>query len=199
MSKEATGQMGTIIGSDAYWSKINSNTLFGSLMGSRTDYQAAIGQLGTKAAAAIEEIYEDLSNLGAKIRYLPSSDRNALAKQVEGLYDICRMSGVSVWHNSECVHGLNLSIMSPWTSSFRDERSIERAIEFIERSRFSGDAAMKLLQEAARWSISFAAGGDKEKQEFLETAAQGNLSSRFLQDVAAEYQNRHTIQRYEGR
>jgi len=60
MSKEATGQMGAIVGSDAYWSKINSNTLFGSLMGSRTDYQAAIGQLGTKAAAAIEEIYEDL-------------------------------------------------------------------------------------------------------------------------------------------
>ena len=65
-------------------------------MSSRTDYQATIGQLGTKAAAAIEEVYEDLSNLGAKIRYLPSSDRNALAKQVEGLYDICRMSGVSV-------------------------------------------------------------------------------------------------------
>ena len=199
MSKEATGQMGAKIGSSEYWSAVNKNTLFGSLMGSQTDYQVAIGQLGTKAAAAIEEIYEDLSNLGAKIRYLPSSDRNALAKQVEGLYDICRMSGVSVWHKSECVHGLNLSIMSPWTSSFRDERSIERAVEFIERSRFSGDTAMKLLQEASRWSISFAAGGDREKQEFLETAAQGNLSSRFLQDVAAEYQNRHTIQRYEGR
>ena len=199
MSKEATGQMGAKIGSSEYWSAVNKNTLFGSLMGSRTDYQATIRQLGTKAAAAIEEVYEDLSNLGAKIRYLPSSDRNALAKQVEGLYDICKMSGVSVWHNSECVHGLNLSIMSPWTSSFRDERSIERAIEFVERSRFSGDAGMKLLQEAARWSISFAAGGDREKQAFLETVAQGNLSSRFLQDVAAEYQNRHTIQRYEGR
>ena len=199
MSKEATGQMGAKIGSSEYWSAVNKNTLFGSLMGSQTDYQATIGQLGTKAAAAIEEIYEDLSDLGAKIRYLPSSDRNALAKQVEGLYDICKMSGVSVWHNSECIHGLNLSIMSPWTSSFRDERSIERAVEFIERSRFSGDTAMKLLQEASRWSISFAAGGDREKQEFLETAAQGNLSSRFLQDVAAEYQNRHTIQRYEGR
>jgi len=199
VSKEATGQMGAKIGSSEYWSVVNKNTLFGSLMGARTDYQATIGQLGTKAAAAIEEVYEDLSDLGAKIRYLPSSDRNALAKQVEGLYDICKMSGVSVWHKSECVHGLNLSIMSPWGSSFRDERGIEKAIEFIERSRFSGDAGMKLLQEAARWSISFAAGGDKEKQEFLETAAQGNLSSRFLQDVAAEYQNRHTIQRYEGR
>jgi len=199
MSKEATGQMGAKIGSSEYWSAVNKNTLFGSLMGSQTDYQVAIGQLGTKAAAAIEEIYEDLSNLGAKIRYLPSSDRNALAKQVEGLYDICKMRGVSVWHNSECVHGLNLSIMSPWGSGFRDERGIEKAIAFIERSRFSGDTAMKLLQEAARWSISFAAGGDKEKQEFLETAAQGNLGSRFLQDVAAEYQIRHTIQRYEGR
>ena len=199
MSKEATGQMGAIIGSDAYWGKINNNTLFGGLMGSRTDYQAAIGQLGAKAAAAIEEIYEDLSNLGGKIRYLPSSDRNDLAKQVEGLYDICKMSGVTVWHNSECVHGLNLSIMSPWTSSFRDERSIERAIEFIERSRFSGDAGMKLLQEAAGWSISFAADGDREKQEFLEAVAQGNLSNRFLQDVADEYQNRNTIQQYEGR
>ena len=199
MSKEATGQMGTIIGSDTYWSRVNHTTMFGGLMGSKTSYQATLRQLGTKAATVIEEIYEDLSTLGSKIRYLPSSDRNALAKQVEGLYDICKMSGVSVWHNSECIHGLNLSIMSPWGSSFRDERGIEKAIEFIERSRFSGDVGMKLLQEAARWSISFAAGGDREKQEFLETVAQGNLSSRFLQDVSAEYQNRHTIQRYEGR
>ena len=113
MSKEATGQTGAKIGSSEYWSAVNKNTLFGGLMDTRTDYQATIRQLGTKAAAAIEEVYEDLSNLGAKIRYLPSSDRNALAKQVEGLYDICKMSGVSVWHNSECIHGLNLIILSP--------------------------------------------------------------------------------------
>ena len=77
MSKEATGQMGAKIGSSEYWSAINKNTLFGSLMDSGTDYQATIGQLGTKAAAGIE-----------------------------------------------------------------------KAIAYIERSRFSGDAAMKLLQEA---------------------------------------------------
>jgi len=199
MSKEATGQSGAKIGSSEYWSRINHTTMLGGLMGSKTSYQATIGQLGTKAAAAIEEIYEDLSALGSKIRYLPSSDRNALAKQVEGLYDICKMGGVSVRHNSECIQGLNLSIMSPWTSSFRDERGIEKAISFIDKSRFSGSEAMKLLQEASKWSISFAAGGNKEKQAFLETAAQGNLSSRFLKDVADEYQNRHTTQRYEGR
>jgi len=199
MSKEATGQSGAKIGSSEYWSRANHTTMLGGLMGSKTSYQATIGQLGTKAAAAIEEIYEDLSALGSKIRYLPSSDRNALAKQVEGLYDICKMGGVSARHNSECVQGLNLSIMSPWTSSFRDERGIEKAISFIDKSRFSGSEAMKLLQEASKWSISFAAGGNKEKQAFLETAAQGNLSSRFLKDVADEYQNRHTTQRYEGR
>lgn len=34
MSKEATGQMGAIIGSSEYWSKINRSTLLGSLVGS---------------------------------------------------------------------------------------------------------------------------------------------------------------------
>lgn len=117
---------------------------------------------------------------------------------MEGLYDVCKMSGVSARHNSECVQGLNLSIMSPWNRGFRDERAIEKAISYINKSRFSGSEALKLLGEASRWSISFACGSDRAKQAFLEAVAQGN-NSRFLQDVADEYQNRNGSQRYEGK
>ena len=187
MTKEATGQMGTIIGSDTYWSRVNHTTMFGGLMGSKTSYQATLRQLGTKAATVIEEIYEDLSNLGRQIRYLSSSDRNALAKQVEGLYDICKVDGISARHNSECVQGLNLSIMSPWTQKFRNEREIKRAIDIINKSQYSRTEALKLLCEAAKWGVAFACGSDRAKRAFIEAAAQGNNDS-FLQDVVDEYQ-----------
>ncbi len=197
MSKEADGQMNTKIGSNEYWSRLNRGTMLASLMDSNTNYQATLHQLGTRASQAIEEIYEDLSEQGSRLRFLPASNRNALAKQVEALYAICRMSGVSARHNGECVQGLNLSIMSPWTQTFRDERGIERAISIINKSRYSGSEAVNLLKEAAKWSIISAAGRDPKKRAFLEAVEQGK-GSRFLLDVAEEYQNQTSHQRYEG-
>lgn len=199
MSKEAVGQMNTKIGSSEYWSRVNHNTMLGGLMGAKTSYQATLRELGGRASAAIEEIYGDLSTLGSRIRFLDSSNRKALAKQVEGLYDVCKMSGVTVWHNIECVQGLNLSMMSPWTRNFRDERGIEKAIAIINKSRFSGSEAVDLLKDAAKWSIDSAAGRDAKKREFLEAVAQGSISSRFLEDVAEEYQNQSSRQSYEGK
>ncbi len=104
---------------------------------------------------------------------------------------------MSAGHSSECVQGLNLSIMSPWNRSFRDERGIEKAISFINHSPYSAREALDLLREAIKWSISSAAGRDTQKQEFLEAVAQGN-DSRFLQDVAEEYQHQNSSPRYEG-
>ena len=104
MSKEAVGQFSNKIGSSDYWSRLNHGTLLGRLMDSKTDYQATLRSLGEKASKAINEIYEDLCNLGTQIRFLPSSDRNALVKQVEELYDVCEMGGVQspIWevHNA---------------------------------------------------------------------------------------------------
>ena len=197
MSKEAVGQFNIKIGSSEYWSRLNRSALLGSLMDSNTNYQSTLRALGARASDAIEEIYEDLSKLGTQIRFLDSSDRNALAKQVEELYDICRMAGVFARHNSECVQGLNLSILSPWTSSFRDEWGIERAISIINQFPYSGSEAVDLLQDAAKWSISSAAGYDPEKQAFLEAVEQGK-GSGFLLDVAEEYQHQANRPGYEG-
>ena len=179
MSKEATGQMGAKIGSGEYWSRLNHTTMLGGLMGAKTSYQAALRELGQRASAAIEEIHADLSNLGGRIRFLPSSDRNALAKQVEGLYDVCKMSGVSPRHSSECVQGLNLSIMSPWARNFRNEWDIQRAVDIIKKSQYSNSEALKLLCEAAKWGVAFACGSDRAKQAFLKAVAQGNNDSFF--------------------
>ena len=70
-------------------------------------------------------------------------------------------------------------------------------ISFINHSPYSSREALDLLREAVKWSISSAAGRDTQKQEFLETVAQGN-DSRFLQDVAEEYQHQNSSPRYEG-
>lgn len=107
------------------------------------------------------------------------------------------MSNVSCRHSNECIQALNLSVMSPWSGGFRDERGIEKAISFINRSSFSGTTAVDLLREAIHWSISSAAGRDPKKQQFLETVAQGH-DSRFLQDVLDEYQNQRGQHRYNG-
>ena len=104
---------------------------------------------------------------------------------------------MSAWHSSECVQGLNLSFMSPWTRSFRDDRSIERAIEIIKSSPYSGSEALSLLRSACTWSISSAAGWDQKKKVFLEVVAQGKDRS-FLQDVMEEYQNRTNRPSYAG-
>ena len=199
MSKEAVGQINTKIGSSEYWSKLNRSTILGHLINSRTDYQATLRALGRRASAAIEEIYGDLSSLGSKIRFLDSHNRKALAKQVEGLYDVCKMTGVTVWHNSECVQGLNLSMMSPWTRNFRDERGIEKAIAIINKTRYSEREVVDLLKDASKWGINSAAGRDPKKRVFLEAVAQGSISSRFLEDVAEEYQNQSSRQSYEGK
>lgn len=168
MSKEATGQFGIKLGSPSYWAKLNSAARLHNLMGSEPKYDRMLRQTGNRASAAINEIYDDLASQGRKIRYIASAKRSALAKQVEGLYDVCKMTGVSSSHSSDCIYALNLSALSPWSDSFRDERAIDRAISIINRqSHFSTSEALKLLEEGSKWSVSFVAGGDKKKYQYL--------------------------------
>ena len=200
MSKEATGQLGVKLGSSAYWTKLNNAAGLNSLMGSEPKYYRMLQQTGNRASAAIDEIYNDLATQGSKIRYLSSSNRNALAKQVEGLYDICKMTGISSSHSSDCIYALNMSALSPWLDPFRDERAIDRAISIINtQSHFSTSEALKLLEEGSKWSVSFVAGGDKMKEALLQAVLQGKSNSAFLQEVVNEYQHRNTIQHFTGK
>lgn len=200
MSKEATGQLGVKLGSSAYWAKLNNVAGLNSLMGSEPKYYRILQQTGNRASAAIDEIYNDLATQGSKIRYLSSSNRNALAKQVEGLYDVCKMTAVSSSHSSDCIYALNMSALSPWSNPFHDERAIDRAISIINRqSHFSTSEALKLLEEGSKWSVSFVAGGDKMKEALLQAVLQGKSNSAFLQDVVNEYQHRNTIQHFTGK
>ena len=200
MSKEATGQLGTKLGSSSYWAKLNSAAGLHNLMGSELKYYRMLQQTGNRASAAISEIYDDLASQGRKIRYISSTRRSALAKQVEGLYDVCKMTGVSSSHSSDCLYTLNMSSLSPWSDSFRDERAIDRAISIINRqSYFSNSEALKLLEEGSKHSVSFVAGGDKKKEALLQSVLQGKSNSAFLQDVVNEYQHRNTIQHFTGK
>jgi len=90
-------------------------------------------------------------------------------------------------------------MMSPWTRNFRDERGIEKAIAIINKTRYSEREVVDLLKDASKWGIDSAAGRDPKKRVFLETVAQGRISSRFLEDVAEEYQNQSSRQSYEGK
>lgn len=197
MSKEATGQLGVKLGSSAYWTKLNNAAGLNTLTGSEPNYYRMLQQTGNRASAAIDEIYDDLATQGSKIRYLSSSNRNALAKQVEGLYDVCKMTGVTSSHSSDCIYALNMSALSPWLDPFRDERAIDRAISIINtQSHFSTSEALKLLDEGSKWSVSFVAGGDKMKEALLQAVLQGKSNSAFLQEVVNEYQHRNTIQHF---
>lgn len=201
MSKEATGSNGAILGSPDYWDRVNRSTLLGDILPatSSTEYYKMLEKVGENARSAIEEIYQDLSEHGNSLHKLPSSDRNSLAKQVEALYDVCRMTGKSSFHSSDCVNGLSLSGMSPWSKPFRDESAIKTAVSLMKsNSYFSGSEALSLVREAARWGISFAAGSNERKKAFLEVLAQGK-NDDFLQDVADEYEDENGSKDYRGK
>lgn len=201
MSKEATGGNGALLGSSDYWDRLNRSTFFGDIMSlsSGTDYYRTLEEVGEKAQGAIEEIYQDLSDNGRFLHMLPSSDRESLAKQVLALYDVCRMTGLSAMRSDDCVNGLNLSCMSPWSNPFRDESAIQSAISLMKSNPYySGNEALKLVREAADWGISFAAGSDERKRALLETLAQGK-NHAFLLDVADEYENENGSKDYCGK
>ena len=132
------------------------------------------GEVGNRAGTAGEEIYDDLQEHINAIRNISADRRGALAKQVQSLYDVCRMSGSFCSHSSDCIGILNLSGFYLPGSSFRDDRAIQTAIRRIKScSDFFASERLDLLQKAVDRSISFAAGSDERKV--------------FLQDVPAMY------------
>ena len=199
MSKEASSWGGTILGSSAYWEKLNRDTLFSDVTTRRPDYRMSLTRLGHRANDAIDAIYNDLNELAGKIRFLPSGDRNALAKQVQALYDVCKMSGVSARRADDCIQGLSLSFMSPWSRNIPDPRAVEKAIEAIKLSPFSTRDRVALLLEAGHWGINSAAGRDEKTRLLLQAIADLDHSSNFLTCVAEEYQQQTDSPRYKGR
>jgi len=106
MSKEALGQNGELLGSPAYWNKLNQGSILREIMHTNapTDYYDALRSAGERASNAIGAIYQDLSKKKDELFSIGSSERNALAKQVKGLYDICKLTGKTVMHSNDCIH-----------------------------------------------------------------------------------------------
>ena len=73
MSKEATGENGAVLGSSDYWNRVNRATFFGTLMQrpSETNYHETLREVGNRAGAAVEEIYDDLQEHINVIRIYP--------------------------------------------------------------------------------------------------------------------------------
>ena len=116
-----------------------------------------------------------------------SDRRNQLAKQVRGLYDVCRMAGTSCSHSSECISMLNLSGF--FSNPFSDDRAIQNAIRKMKNnSDFFASECVELIQKATDWSISFAAGSNEKKRAFLEDVSQGR-GKDFLQEVVDAYKS----------
>ena len=189
MSKEATGENGAILGSSEYWDRVNRATFFGRLMrnASETNYQETLREVGHRAGSAVEEIYDDLQNHIKSVRAISSDRRSSLAKQVQGLYDVCSMAGGFCSHSSDCIGILNLSSFYLPSTSFGDDRAIQNAIHKIKNCPdFFASECIDLVRQAADWSISFAAGSDARKSAFLKDVSQGK-GREFLRDVLNAY------------
>ncbi|MET0017082.1 hypothetical protein [Oscillibacter sp.] len=128
MSKEGIGENGAVLGSGDYWSRVNRSTFLGGLMRrtSETNYSETLRETGSRAGDMTEEIYDDLQEHRKQLSSIDSDRRNALAMQVRGLYDVCRMAGSSCSHSGECVAMLTLSGF--FSNPFSDERAIQNAI-----------------------------------------------------------------------
>lgn len=201
MSNEATGENGAVLGNSEYWSRVNRATFFGRLMQrpSETNYHETLREVGNRAGAAVEEIYDDLQEHINSIRAISSDRRSALAKQVQSLYDVCRMSGSFCSHSSDCIGILNLSSFYLPGSSFRDERAIQTAIHKIKSCPdFFASECLDLIQKATDWSISFAAGSDARESAFLKDVSQGK-DKDFLRDVLETYRSNNESVDLRGR
>ena len=191
MSKEATGANGSRLGSSEYWSSINRSTVFGGLMqrDSEPNYYGTLQVIGVRANMMVDEIYEDLQNHIKLVRSIPSDHRSSLAKQVQALYDICRMGGVICSRSSECVSILNLSGLYVSINPFSNDAAVQNAVRKIKNnSDFFASECVDMIQQAADWSISFAAGSNEKKRAFLEDISQGK-GKDFLQEVLDEYRS----------
>ncbi|WP_352415763.1 hypothetical protein [Oscillibacter ruminantium] len=189
MSQEAIGENEAVLGSSQYWNRVNRSTFFGGLMGrpSETDYHETLRAVGSRAGNAVEEIYDDLQRHKNQLSYIDSNRRNQLAKQVQGLYDVCRMTGSACSHSGECISMLALSGF--FSNPFGEERAIQNAIRKMKNnSDFFPGECVELLQKAADWSISYVAGGSEKKRTFLEDISQGK-GKDFLQEVVDAYKS----------
>ena len=70
---------------------------------SETNYHETLREVGNRDSAAVEEICDDLQEHIDSIHAISADRRGALAKQVQSLYDGCRMSGSFCSHSSECI------------------------------------------------------------------------------------------------
>ena len=137
MSKEATGQNGAIIGSSEYWQRVIQSTFLGNAVSntSEPDYKAMLREVGYRASSAIDDIYGDLQTHIKSIRAISDSRRNALARQVRGLYEVCVLAGTSSGRSNDCISILNLSSFYVGGSSWVDESAIQSAIKKLKTAQ----------------------------------------------------------------
>lgn len=77
-----------------------------------TDYYDAIRKAGERASSAIDAIYQDIGKKRGELRYLGSGERNALVKQIRGLYDVGKLMGKTAVHGDACIHAPNTAIIA---------------------------------------------------------------------------------------
>ncbi len=189
MSKQATGEGGVILGSSAYWERVNRSTIFGKLMqnAAATNYQKTLRDTASRAAAAVEEVYTDLQKNADILPDMPVENRNALAKQMRGLYDVCRMCGVSCSHGLDCVTILNRAAFRGFTGASTDARAVQSAVAKIRNSpQFFQSEAVDIVRRAVNYGVSSAVGSSAQKAAFLKDVMQGR-DTEFLKAVLAAY------------
>ena len=126
---------------------------------------------------------------GVRIHKIESSARNALAKQVRGLYDVSRMAGVSCPHSGECESILNLSGYPVWSNPFGTERAVRAAVWRVRNHpEFSAGECIDLIKRAAEWGSGYAAGGSGKNRAFLEEISQGK-GKDFFEEVIKAYES----------
>lgn len=134
MSKEAIGQNGAVIGSSEYWQRTNQSTFLGNAVSSisESDYKSMLREVGHRASSALDEIYDDLQTHMKSIRAIPDSRRNALAREVRGLYEVCMLAGTSSGKSGDCISILNLSGFYVSSRYFANESAIQSAIKKLK-------------------------------------------------------------------
>ena len=123
---------------------------------SDTNYQETLREVGSRAGAAVEEIYDDLQNHIESVRSIPSDRRSALAKQVQGMCDVCAMAGVFCSHSSEKADlrgSCGYSIGSREYRSYMERKVFAQDLPAMSSDDYDGalrDALERIAQQLQR-------------------------------------------------
>lgn len=205
--KENKGVYGNVIGTKEYFKKLNEEAKISGLMkdSSSSEYYSSFTSRSGDIKKKLAEIYSDLENNIATIRYISKNDREELVKFLEGLNDYLKFSqnGDDMkFTQSKIILGLKDRRAGRKSSATQTQinEAVKKIYNGTKYTKLSLSDRKQLVEKAEKSGIrNLSRSLDANKKAFLADVA-GTRDEKFLQDVLMEYNDKYQYKgKYRGK